>query len=225
MKTTELLTDNFKTAIKDYYYLLNRGYSQKALLKLTGDRYSLSAEQRIILYRGIVKTSEANYRKRKKGYSVRKKYLYIDCYNVLLTISNYLYGRNLYISNDGFLRDAGQIYGKIRTDKVFYKSVDHLFIYLIEKKPEKTFLFIDSPVSYSGEFALYLKEKIIKTDIDAEAIVTKSPDYKLKQVKTGVISTSDSVIIDNTEVKTIDIARNILKQKYRARFIKLGQFL
>ena len=56
----ELLSVQFKAATKDYYYLLNREYSQKATLKLISDHYRLSGVQRSALFRGIVTEKQAN---------------------------------------------------------------------------------------------------------------------------------------------------------------------
>ena len=88
---TEVLTPGFIEAIKDYYLLLNKEYPQKEILKLTGNRYKLNRIQRILLYRGIFPDQLARSRKEKKTDLILNPCLCVDTYNVLFTISNYLF--------------------------------------------------------------------------------------------------------------------------------------
>ena len=50
---TGMLNEFFMNACKDYAYLINRNYPERGTLKLVGDRYRLTRDQRTILYRGI----------------------------------------------------------------------------------------------------------------------------------------------------------------------------
>ncbi len=101
-------------AVKDYYYLTERGYPRKGVLMLVGNRYGLSDTQRTILYRGIA--SETRYRRRKKklisSQKIQDQNLHIDGFNVLTTIASYLLGKVLFISSDHILRDASGMKGK-----------------------------------------------------------------------------------------------------------------
>ena len=48
-----MFTETLKDAARDYRFLLNRSYPQKASIKLVGDRYQLSGQERSVLYRGV----------------------------------------------------------------------------------------------------------------------------------------------------------------------------
>ena len=103
-----ILTENFKNAIYDYIYFLEKEYPQKAILKLIGDRYLLSGIQRTMLYRGIT-TKENSLKRTSKLITenlLSNQILHIDGYNVLITIGSYLNGNTVFVSNDNFLRDA-----------------------------------------------------------------------------------------------------------------------
>ena len=105
----DLITDDLLTAAREYLWMLTRGYPQKGSLKLVGDKFMLSRDMRQILYRGICSEERAAERIGKIG-SIRKGDLVlVDTYNVLFTINNYLLGKPLFISNDGMLRDAGEM--------------------------------------------------------------------------------------------------------------------
>ena len=59
MPRNNIITENFKNAIIDYSYLLEKDYPHKAILKIIGDRYLLTGLQRSILFRGITKKQTA----------------------------------------------------------------------------------------------------------------------------------------------------------------------
>ena len=106
-----IITDSLRAAAADYLLLAERDYSRTAALKLVGDHYRLSAVQRSILYRGIQSSSESRRRTAKRVDDVDSAKLCVDGFNILYTIANYLYGRPLFISTDGWLRDAGEVHG------------------------------------------------------------------------------------------------------------------
>ncbi len=48
-----MFTEKFKDAVRDYRFLLDRSYPQKASIKLVGDRNQLTGQERSLLYRGV----------------------------------------------------------------------------------------------------------------------------------------------------------------------------
>jgi len=220
-----LITPDFIKAIEDYSLLLEKDYPQKIILKMTGDRYRLNKTQRIILYRGIISKTQAKQRKNKKVENLFYTNLYLDTYNVLFTLSNYLLGRIVFISNDDFLRDAGEIHGKIQTEKVFFRSIEILFEYLNNIKLRSLIFFIDYPLAYSDLLASLINDKLKFYNLKGEAISVKSPDHELTGIREGIISTSDSTIIDNADTKTFDMARQVLESKFKTDFLNFGEFL
>ena len=85
---------NFKKPVKDYRYLMEQGYSEKASLKLVGDRYRLSRLERNCLFRGVRTRSVARCRMEKLVDSdiLGGANLGVDWYNVLITVESYLKG-------------------------------------------------------------------------------------------------------------------------------------
>ena len=69
----------------------------------------------------------------------------IDAYNVFFTISNYLLGRIVFISNDRFLRDAGEVYGKLHKEPVFERAIDLTMKYLKKSSPSRVEFLLDKP--------------------------------------------------------------------------------
>jgi len=212
--------DNFKYARKDYCYLLEKHYPQKGIIKLIGDRYALSGTERTMLFRGIT-TSENCLNRKKKLALVREikgNVLIVDGYNVMITIGNYLNGNTVFISNDNFLRDAAEMHGKVFRKVMMDQVLGLLLDDLKYLKISDCIIYFDKPVSKSGELAAKVSTEMIKTNIRGHAQTVDSPDFMLKHAKKGFIATSDSSIIDNSPVKTFDLARHVISRNFKAVF-------
>ena len=226
MISKKYLSNDFKNAVKDYYYLLENDYSKKATIKLIGDRYRLTGLERSVLLRGIIKKEKALERKNKllKEFEINNKLLVIDCYNVLMTVISYLSGKFFYIANDGFLRDAGEFHGKIGKSEGISKALTLLFKYLSNNKMERIEMYLDSPVTNSKELSKNICMLFDKYKIIGNSYVVKSADYYLIHSKDGICSTSDSTIIDHKD-KIFDLSYFILKFFFNPDFFNLDRFL
>ena len=120
-----MLNDLFMNACKDYAYLINRNYPEPGTLKLVGDRYRLTRDQRTILYRGISSAEKSALRKAKLVKEIENKTLAIDGYNVLFSLLNYRLGRFTFISTDDVLRDAGSLHGRLKDEELFMDCIKH----------------------------------------------------------------------------------------------------
>lgn len=220
----KIYTPSFAGAIKDYYYLLQKAYPQKAVLKIIGDRYELNGFQRTILYRGIYAKSVADPRKRRRTGKLNGRVLAIDGYNVILTVGGYLAGLPVFISNDGFLRDATETHGKVKRSPLFIKALGLVLDYLQNNRAAPYF-YLDSPISKSGELAAEINLLLKKRQMTGEAVTVKSPDFLLKNRNSGLIATSDSMIIDVAPVKCFDLARKVLENNFHPRFVFLKHYL
>lgn len=206
-------TADFQQALQDYYYLINHKYTEKGSLKIVGDRYRLTGDMRTILYRGITSNEKATSRKAKLLTGMSNDYLYIDGYNVLFTLLNYRLGKTLFISFDTILRDAGSLHGKLRDDKLFTECVDLLLSFLCGLKFLFVHIYLDSPVSRSERHCELINRKFKNCTLAGKCEIVKSADFFLKEAEKGIISTSDTAIIDYTALKVIDIPFKILGQK------------
>lgn len=222
----ELLNNEyFRQGVIDYFYLLDRNYPQKGILKIIGDRYRLTGDQRTILYRGISSFSDSRNREKRLTVSVANKTLIIDGYNVLFTILNYRLGKPLFISNDGILRDAGSLHGRLRNDDIFYECITLLFDFLIQEKPGFLDIFLDSPVSHSAKHKHNIEKAFTDFDISGSCNLVKSPDFEIKRNSEGIICTSDTAIIDKTNNPVIDLPRLVLERNFKCPFLKIEDIL
>ena len=198
--------------------MLSSGYPQKASLKLVGDKFMLTRDMRQVLYRGISGKNQAAARNKLIGSVRHGDVVLIDAYNVLFTINNYLLGKPLFISNDGILRDAGEMRGRILNKTVFNTAIGLMLDVLKEWDQVTYLLYLDEPVSYSGRLSIELSKDMAQMEIEGEALTVKSPDHMLKHESSDAICTSDTAIIDHYHGRVVDLPRYLLEKFYQPNF-------
>ena len=205
-------------AAEEYLWILSKGYPQGAALKLVGDKFMLPGAMRQILYRGVVPSELALSRREKIGTIEKGDLVLIDTYNVLFTVSNYLLGKALFISNDGLLRDAGEMRGRIINKAQFSRSVS-LMLEVLQMWSGATYIhYLDEPVSHSGRLSIELCKDMVQMGIEGDAYTVKSPDDMLRTELSDAICTSDGGIIDQYQGKVIDLPRFLLQYYFEADF-------
>lgn len=220
-----MLNSDFTTAIHDYLFLLENHYSQKSIIKLIGDRYQLSGIERSILYRGIVTSSKARSRKKKLWIkSIRNQKLHIDGYNVLYTIGSYLNGNLVFLSNDGVLRDASEIHGKILRTVLIDRSIKLIIDFCKLKRVDEVNFYLDTPMSKSAILSKKIYKLIHECGFNGSSKTIDSPDFFLKNLDSGICCTSDSVIIDKVSVPVFDLAKHVLQYYFSPSFKSFKKF-
>jgi hypothetical protein len=203
-------------AAEEYLWILSKGYPQNSALKLVGDKFSLPRDMRQVLYRGVVPANLAVERQAKIGSVKKGDLVLIDTYNVLFTVNNYLLGRPLFISNDGMLRDAGEMRGRIINKPQFSRAVS-MMLEVLQMWPEASFIhYLDEPVSHSGRLAIKLCKEMVQLGVEGDAFTVPSPDQILKQERSDAICTSDGAIIDHYQGKVVDLPRYLLEHFFEA---------
>ncbi|RPJ09379.1 MAG: DUF434 domain-containing protein [Spirochaetaceae bacterium] len=209
-------TCKFRTAVNDFRFLKNRGYSNNSLLNLVGDRYRLSRTARNCLMRGISDRVSSLARKKKviKPSKVRGMQLWIDWYNVLITVEGYLKGGLLFLSDDGVIRDASAVHGSYRASVVTDPAIQVILDSCMSLFPKEMGIFLDAPVSYSGQMKTLLLSVLeeLSPGFPISVEVVPSPDYILKS-RAGVKASSDSIIMDAPGY-VLDLPRLVLKNRY-----------
>ncbi len=202
-------------AAEEYLWILSNGYPQNAALKLVGDKFMLPRDMRQVLYRGVISDKLAEIRRKKIANIEKGDLVLIDTYNVLFTVNNYLLGRPLFISNDGMLRDAGEMRGRIINKPQFTRSIS-LMLEVLQMWPGATYVhYLDEPVSHSGRLSIELSKDMVQMGIEGDAHTVKSPDQCLIEKQSDGICTSDGGIIDQYEGKVIDLPRFLLQQYFQ----------
>jgi hypothetical protein len=222
-----VLSANFRKAVSDYFYLVQKGYPPRGFIELVGNRYGLTRHERTMLYRGIAPENIAEMRKQKiVGIeAARCQELFIDGFNVILMMSSYLQGLPLFLSNDGFLRDASMMRGKIQMTNKTRDSVKLIFEFLVKNSISKANFFLDKNVKIHTEIIAVINELQLSESCKCEVHPTEKTDKTLSEISSGIVCTSDSGIIDSCKSQVFDLAFHVIQSQFHPHFLSLQSFL
>ena len=218
------LTDNFRQALQDYILLLNKHYPEKSIHELVSTRYALNHFERSMLYRGITTFEKAEKRKTRLITTEQFKHrtIHIDLFNTLFTIAAYLRGFPVYLSNDGLLRDASESHDSNEFVDHLVKSLDLLLNCLDVLKIPKAVFYLDNPLHLSGMIAKQIENRAAALKTETGIIRDESPDHLIRSATEGVLSTSDSTIIDKSTLPVFDLPRHVIESAFNPHFLNLG---
>jgi len=227
------LTDNFRQAMQDYIFLLEKKYPQKAIHHLVSTRYALNHFERSMLYRGITTQKTAEERKKRllvldnsdqkqETRNLEPFLLHIDLFNVLFTIAAYLRGYPVYISNDGLVRDASESHDCADWEQHLEKGLDLVLQSVDNMHVEKAVFYLDSPLPLCQSIAEKITNDGKNIQTDVEIILHESPDHLLHNAFEGIIATSDSTIIDKSTLPILDLVRHLLEHRFEAKLPRLS---
>jgi hypothetical protein len=217
---------SFQDAIRDYRYLKNRRYPDKAALKLVSDHHRLGALQRNCLFRAVFAGRDCRRRRHKlvEPAEVHGSRLGVDWYNVLITVESYLKGYPVFLADDGLVRDSSAVHGSYRASKVTEQAIQRILDTVAALGPGRVELFLDAPISFSGEMAETLRLRGGQSLPESpEVSVSPSADYPLKSFP-GIVASSDSSIVDRESVRAVfDLPRCVLQRVYGAELPTAAQ--
>ncbi len=212
------VSDDLQRACRDYRWLLDRGYPTPGSIKLVGDRWRLAAAERLILFRGVASAADSARRSALLAGSIRGRLLLLDAYNQLFALLHYRDGRPVFVSSDGFVRDAGASHGRIPDGGRFDSAMETLAAALAAAGPSRVQAYFDAPVSGSALHARRFLGLLAAAGLSADAAVVRSADFPLKAAPEGcAAATADSAVLDalsESGAAAFDAARFALDRTY-----------
>lgn len=186
-----------KEAQKDIFMLINRAYPIKNAATFVGNHYLLSERQRIALVRATSSSDSLKIRKNKEVEKMpENQIVYIDGFNIIITLEVALSNSTLMECMDGTIRDLAGLRGT-------YRLIDKtdIAINLIGKKLEqlkisKAVFYLDRPVSNSGNLKIRILELLNKYNFEVDVEIVDNADKSLENLE-NVIS-SDAVVIEKS---------------------------
>lgn len=184
-------------ASSELAWLLDRGYALRSALALVGDRHGLIQRQRIAIARCGCSAEQLRQRAATeiRPDALSRAELWIDGYNLLITIESALAGGLLLRGRDGVLRDMASLHGTYRRVSETETALRLIGEALAQWGVPLCRWVLDRPVANSGRL------KAVMTDVaQAEGWpwtiqLEQSPDGFLVQTA-GWVATSDSVVLD-----------------------------
>ena len=209
-----------KEAQKDIFMLINRRYDIKKVSTFVGNHYLLSERQRMALVRATSpKSSLENRRKKEITVSLEEKTVYIDGFNLIITLEVALSGSTLMKCMDGTIRDLAGLRGT-------YKQIDKTDIAinligekLYELKVNKVVFYLDSPISNSGRLKMKILELLNKYSYNVEVYLVNNADIILEKLENVI--TSDAIILDKCK-SWINLALNIIDESLGDVYLNLN---
>ncbi len=208
-----------RQAAAELGWLLDRGYAMRSALALVGDRHNLTQRQRIGLARSACAAADADRRAahRIKPEALGGAEVWIDGYNLLITIEAALGGGVILRGRDRCFRDLASLHGTYRSVEETEPALRLIGEWLDGWRVARCRWIVDRPVSNSGR----LKERILALaqsrgwswDVDLEF----SPDAVLAKAR-PIIASCDSVILDRC-AQWIDAARSIVTENVPTAFV------
>jgi len=183
-------------AQEDIQWLLDRGYKPGPASAFVGSHYQLTQRQRTAVLRAS--SPAAQYARRKSCLLPPEKAkdgcLYIDGFNLIITLESALSGSIIIRGKDGVLRDLAGLRGTYRligmTDRVL-ELIGKCFREI--SVPEAVF-YLDKPVSNSGRLRQRILEYAGQWRIPVRVELVPNADAVLSPMSR--IVTGDSVILD-----------------------------
>ena len=183
-------------AHKDVSWLLDRGYKTDSIIEFTGNRYQLSARQRNALKRAA--SSSIQNERRKSAmlpYEAAKHgCLYIDGFNLIITLEVALSGSPIIKGSDGVLRDLAGLRGTYSLIAQTDKALDLIGRCFRELSVPEAVFYLDSPVSNSGRLKKSILEHAKNWETPVQVVLVPNADvmfYGMERVVSG-----DSIVLD-----------------------------
>lgn len=181
----------------EFQWLLDHDYPIDSSLAFVGNRYRLSARQRIAMKRASATSVQYMHRadKRLDYDCVRDGCLHIDGFNLIIPLEVALSGSLLILGKDDVIRDLAGLRGTYRIIDKTQTALDLIGRTLVEYEAPELKFYLDAPVSNSGR----LRQKILETaeqwGIPTEVLLVPNADKVIGGMERVV--TGDSIILDS----------------------------
>lgn len=188
-----------RKAAEELCYLLERGYPVKSSVTFIGNHYLLSERQRTALSRVASSKTDCDMRRKKQlsKQQVRDTTVYIDGFNTIITLEVAM-SRSLVLQcMDGTIRDLAGLRGNYRISPVTYKAVRLLLTELVSLKVREARIYLDAPISNSGNLKKLILEEATSYAIQVEVLVISEVDSTLEQM--SPVITSDAIILNRAD--------------------------
>ena len=189
--------EKMRTASRHVCYLINEGYDLQMASTFVGNHFALSERQRVAVVRSIATNEQLNTRKSKEKTTVSGEEVWIDGFNMIISLEVMLSNSMLFACMDGTIRDLAALRGTYRIIPETAEALRILFDTLKSMNVATVNILLDEPVSNSGRLKTLIAEVAENYPFGLDIQILRSVDRTLWQ-KPNVIS-SDSIILDHCQ--------------------------
>lgn len=179
------------------------------------NHYLLDQKARNYLARSVFSDSISQNRRSKiiNFKDIKGNILFLDGYNVIITVDSILNDYEVILADDGLLRDVQGIFGKYKFNSSTNAVLSLIFNCISKYPPQEIKFYLDRQVSFSGKLGQEINEILKKYDLNGSSVLSNNVDYHLTQEcirSICIAATSDGIIVDKVE-KVVDIPHFVLK--------------
>lgn len=207
---SDAAVSNLRIAQEEVQWLIDRGYKLDSAVEFVGNHYLLSLRQRLAIKRATA--TKEQYVKRNTSLlyfeDAKKGCIYIDGFNLIISIEVALYGSVLILGKDGVFRDLAGLRGTYRLIDKTKTALKLTGTVLKELNVPSVKFFLDKPVSNSGRLRAEILKCSVEWGIPTEVELVRNPDSILSGM--GRVVTGDSVILDNCK-SWLNLSRKIIE--------------
>ena len=191
-----------RKAAEEVYYLLNRGYPVTPVTRFIGDHYQLSERQRLALARTVSPEESILSRRSRELSDIRGKTIYIDGFNVIISLEIAYSDSMLFNCMDGTVRDLAGLHGTYRLIPETEHAIRALLAALESTGVQKAVIYIDKPVSNSGRLKQLIYEIAQITSFVLDDGLSFRLDVEIEDCVDSILKTkplvasADAVILD-----------------------------
>lgn len=185
-----------RKAHEEIKWLLDRDYKLESIINFVGSRYQFSTRQRDALKRATCSSANELLRKSKEISinDIKGQSLNIDGFNLIINLEVALSGGTLIIGDDGLVRDLAGLRGTYKLIDKTDIALDYIFNFLKSINIESINIYLDSPVSNSGNLKIKIFEYAEKYNLNTSVELVNNADVILEKLNNVV--TSDATILD-----------------------------
>jgi hypothetical protein len=204
-----------RRATTELSWLLTRGYKMQSSLKLVGDRFALTARQRLAVSRAACSDQDLERRRRFCVFAadVNHEKLLVDGFNLIITVEAALSGGLLLFCRDGCIRDLSSVHGSYRSVTETEDAICLIGKALEEFMPVGVTWFLDRPISNSGRLSAKIADLASRHRWSCDVRVVFNPDKEIVLAK-GIAVSSDSSILDRVE-RWLNLGAYLIAQDLR----------
>lgn len=185
------------TAQEEIQWLLDRDYQISGILNFVGNHHQLSSRQRTALFRATA--SQQQYQRRASRMltleAAKDGAIFIDGFNLIITLEVALSGSPLILGADGVLRDLAGLRGTYRLIDQTETALQLLGEFLNQLGVPKVIFYLDAPVSNSGRLRQRILTHAANWQIPVQVELVPNADPILSKMERVV--SGDSVILDH----------------------------
>jgi hypothetical protein len=202
-----------RRASAELAWLLDHGYALRSALALVGNRHELTQRQRLALARCSTDATRCQRRREHEvpPEAITGAEIWIDGYNLLISIEAALSGGIILAGRDGCYRDLASLHGTYREVAETIPALRLIGETLANWDVRHCRWYLDRPVSNSGRLRELMLELATTNAWSWEVQLEFSPDTLLAR-SPAVIVSSDSMILDRA-VQWFNAARRIIDTK------------